>query len=471
VGDFGFGLGVLLIYLTFNSLSYDTVFEMVRQGVMPGGEPIPDGRIAIIALLLFCGAVGKSAQLPLHVWLPDAMEGPTPVSALIHAATMVTAGVYMVARCGVIFTACEGVMNLIAIIGGLTALFAATIALTQHDMKRILAYSTISQLGFMFLGLGVFAAGAAIFHLFTHAFFKALLFLGAGSVMHAMGGIIDLRQFGGLKKVLPWTYRTFLIGGLALAGFPLLSGFFSKDEIIHAAIARQPVLGIMAMATAVLTAFYTFRMFYRAFHGPTRVPPGVHPHESGAWMLVPLFVLAMGAAGAGFLNVQFARGGFLGFVVPHGWLGRFLEPALEGFGAHATASEAPAPGGHFSQYGLLYMAALSAIAGIAAARYVYVRRPVLAERAAAAAPRVYRVLFNKYYVDELYDRAIVQPLWRLGRACFSMDNYFIDGLLWLITAIPRGLAFVLRTVQAGALQGYGLAMLAGFIILLILALR
>jgi len=303
IGDFGFGLGILLIYLTFGQLGYEAVFDMIERGVTAGGAAIPEGRLAIIALLLFCGAVGKSAQLPLYVWLPDAMEGPSPVSALIHAATMVTAGVYMVARCGAIFVASPVVMTIVAVIGALTALYAATIALTQHDMKRILAYSTISQLGYMFLGLGVYAAGSAVFHLFTHAFFKALLFLAAGSVMHAMGGIIDLRQFGGLRRLVPWTFRTCIIGAAALAGVPLLAGFWSKDAIIHHAFGASFWLGAIGLLTAVLTAFYTFRMVFRCFWGEQRVPQGVRAHESGRWMLVPLGILAAGSILAGYFNV------------------------------------------------------------------------------------------------------------------------------------------------------------------------
>ncbi|MFQ5491419.1 MAG: NADH-quinone oxidoreductase subunit L, partial [Phycisphaerae bacterium] len=345
IGDFGFGLGILLIYMTFGRLDYPGVFEMVEQGVTATGQALPEGRLAIIALMLLCGAVGKSAQLPLYVWLPDAMEGPSPVSALIHAATMVTAGVYMVARCGAIFAASPAVMMVVAIIGAATALFAATIALAQFDMKRILAYSTISQLGYMFLGLGVYAAGSAVFHLFTHAFFKALLFLSAGSVMHAMGGVIDLRKFGGLRRVLPWTYRLCLIGALALAGFPFLSGFWSKDEIIHHAFAANFWLGLVGLLTAVLTAFYTFRMIFKAFWGDERIPEGVHAHESGRWMLLPMGVLAVGALLAGYFNVPGDR------------IGHFLDPVLHPFhAAHAAMAEgaghAVAVQGFWGEYGL-----------------------------------------------------------------------------------------------------------------------
>ena len=487
VGDFGFGLGIFLIYLTIGSLDYDTVFQAVAAAFDDHGRGdaaklvallhvSPDAamqmvqdiqsRVMPIALLLFCGAVGKSAQIPLYVWLPDAMEGPSPVSALIHAATMVTAGVYMVARCGIIFTNSTLAMTVVAVIGGVTALFAATIALTQHDMKRVLAYSTISQLGYMFLGLGVFAANSAIFHLFTHAFFKALLFLGAGSVMHAMGGVIDMREFGGLRRVMPWTFRTFLIGSLALAGFPLFSGFWSKDEIIHHALSHHWLLGALGLLTAVLTAFYTFRMVFRAFWGAEKVPAGVHAHESGRWILVPLGILAFGALAAGYVNVSVHAGGFLGFLEPGGAFGRFLEPGVAAFSAHAANAEGGEAGGH----GLMYLSALLVIAGIAVAYWMYVLRPAIPPRLAKAVPAVYALSFHKYYVDELYDCIIVRPLRALGRLAVAIDDYFIDGLLWLVTAIPRLMAFGLKTVQSGSMQGYAVTMAAGLGIIVLLVL-
>lgn len=484
IGDFGFGLAIFLIYLTIGQLDYHTVFDAFRAAMANGGAGDPQAladllglnvsaatevmhniqdRVTIIALLLFCGAVGKSAQLPLYVWLPDAMEGPSPVSALIHAATMVTAGVYMVARCGAIFAASPVAMTVVAVTGGVTALFAATIALTQHDMKRILAYSTISQLGYMFLGLGCFAAASAVFHLMTHAFFKALLFLAAGSVMHAMGGIIDLREFGGLRRVLPWTYRTFVVGALALAGFPLLAGFWSKDEIIHAAMMHNPVLGVIGLLTAVLTAFYTFRMVFRAFAGEERIPEGVHAHESGKWMLVSLCILALGAIFAGYFGVTLHIGGFVGLFEPHGAFHHFLDPVMTPFTeAHGEHGE----GGHF----LLYLSALLAIGGIGAAYVVYIRRPWIPGLVRTAFPGVHRVLFNKYYVDEAYDETIIQPLRRTGRFCFGLDEYLIDGIIWFVTAVPRALAFGLRTLQHGALQGYGLSMAAGLAIIVLLVL-
>jgi len=461
VGDFGFGLGVLLIYLTFGTLQYGSVFDMVAAGVTGAGDPLPTARVTAIALLLLCGACGKSAQLPLHVWLPDAMEGPSPVSALIHAATMVTAGVYMVARCGAIFTASPLAMTIVAVLGAATALFAATIALTQTDLKRILAYSTISQLGYMFLGLGVFAADTAIFHLYTHAFFKALLFLAAGSVMHALGGIIDVRQFGGLRRLLPWTFILFVVGAAALAGVPLLSGFFSKDEIIHHAFEQHWLLGLLGLVTAVLTAFYSGRMVFLAFFGPPRVPEGVHPHESGHWMLLPMGVLAAGAVAAGYVGVH-------AFDQP---FHRFLHPVFAStFAAHAHGQFAVAHGGLWAQYGLLIVSGALALLGIAAAWFAYVAQPWLPATLKAVFVGAHQTLWHKYYVDELYGAVIVRPLRRIGRFCVDTDDSVVDGLLWLITAVPRGLAFTFRALHGGVLQSYAVTMVVGLTIMVLLVL-
>ena len=458
VGDFGFGLGILLIFLTFGTLEYQAVFELVQQGVTGAGDPLSQGRITTIALLLLCGACGKSAQLPLHVWLPDAMEGPSPVSALIHAATMVTAGIYMIARCGAIFTSSATAMTVVATIGGITALFAATIALVQTDMKRILAYSTISQLGYMVLGIGCYAADSAVFHLFTHAFFKALLFLGAGSVMHAMGGIIDVREFGGLRRVIPWTFRTFMIGSLALAGFPMLSGFFSKDEIIHHALQTHPVLGVLGLVTAALTAFYTFRMVFLAFYGKERIPEGVHPHESGGWMLLPLFILSIGAIGAGYVGHEGT-----------GTFHHFLAPVFEhSFAAHGVEDAATESAGFLAHYGLLIISGAISIVGILVAYALYVQQPWIPGLIKASATRAYRVLWNKWYVDEMYAAGIVEPARKTGKLCVGLDDYLIDGLIWLVTAVPRGLGYVLRTMQSGLLQGYAVSMAAGIAIIMVL---
>ncbi len=464
VGDFGFGLGILLIYLSFGTLEYGPVFDMVQRGILATGDPLSGERVTTIALLLFCGACGKSAQLPLHVWLPDAMEGPSPVSALIHAATMVTAGIYMIARCGAIFTASPTAMKVVAVVGAVTALVAATIALVQTDMKRILAYSTISQLGFMVLGAGAYSAGAAVYHLFTHAFFKALLFLGAGSVMHAMGGVIDVRHFGGLRRVLPVTCATFVIGSLALAGFPMVSGFFSKDAILHHALSVYPILGVMGLLTALLTAFYTFRMVFLAFAGPERIPAGVHAHESAAWMLLPLIVLSIGAIGAGYIPADDHGPSFLEPVFAQTFAAKYPIHVTEA--AHGAESTAP----YWKEHWLLFVSGGLSILGILSAWIVYVRQPWLAGLVKATFPGAYRALWSKYRVDEAYDAGIVQPLRQSGTICVGLDDYLIDGLVWTATAIPRGVGYLLRVAQSGALQGYGLSMVLGLTVIVLLVM-
>jgi NADH-quinone oxidoreductase subunit L len=464
IGDFGFGLGVLLIWLTYGSLDYGTVFEathlafegnaaeLAELGIANPAQLIYQlehtSRLTWIALLLFCGAVGKSAQLPLYVWLPDAMEGPSPVSALIHAATMVTAGVYMVARCGVIFSHSETAMMVVAWVGALTAIFSATIALAQYDLKRILAYSTVSQLGYMFLALGVAAPAAAIFHLHTHAFFKGLLFLAAGSVMHAMAGVIDVRKMGGLRKQMPVTCVTFWIGGLALAGFPLLSGFWSKDEIVAAALHHSTSLGIIGLVTALMTAFYTFRAIFLTFHGEPRLPEGAHPHEQPPVMTGPLCILAVGAILAGYWNIA-------------GDFGHYLDPSLTVL--HGAE--------HGHDYGVMAISGSLAILGIAAAWLMYNRKPAIADGIERTFPTLHRVLHNKWYVDEIYDATIVRPLRGIGRLCWRFDDYGIDGIIWIVTAIPRGVAWVLQqTFQRGALQGYALSGALAIAILLAIVL-
>ncbi len=438
IGDFGFGLGILLIYLKVGSLDYIDVFS-------PQGLTALSGYETVVSLLLLCGAVGKSAQIPLYVWLPDAMEGPSPVSALIHAATMVTAGVYMVARCGAIFAASDIAMHVVAYVGGVTALMAATIAVTQYDLKRILAYSTVSQLGYMFMALGVYKAGDAVFHLFTHAFFKALLFLAAGSVMHAMGGIIDVREFGGLRKVIPVTFTMFLVGAVALAGIPPLAGFYSKDLIIHAALEVDPVLGIIGLVTAALTAFYTFRALFLAFFGDRNVPDGVEAHESGVWMLVPLGVLAIGAIVTGFMF--------------HHSLPQYLAPVLTPF---SSRFDSVAHGWHVSHGAVGFISAALAFGGLAVAALLYVAWPELPGVIRAVGGRTYRVLYNKYYVDEAYDAAVVRPLWRGGGLLYGVDRFCVDGLVWVVSAIPRLIGFALRGLQQGSLQGYGVTMVTTF---------
>ncbi len=474
IGDFGFGLGVMSIYLVFGRLDYQGVFAATQAAftnnlpALQGLLHLPDAAAAAakaadiqwwmttICLLLFTGAVGKSAQIPLYVWLPDAMEGPTPVSALIHAATMVTAGVYMVARCGPMFTHSPFALHVVAVIGCVTALYSATIAITQYDLKRILAYSTISQLGYMFLGLGAYAASAAIFHLFTHAFFKALLFLGAGSVMHAMNGIIDIRRFSGLRKVLPITAWTFVIGGLALAGFPLLSGFWSKDEIVAAAMATNPVLGWLAIVTSLLTAFYTFRAIFVTFFGPYRTPQEAkHPEESTSWMTIPLILLAVGAVFTGFLGVTFEAGeGFALAWTPGGRFQAFLSAPLQSYHQALVAL------GHQEthNFALMYAAAGLAILGILAAWFVYLKKPAIAEAAARGTGPVYWLVYHKYFIDELYDLVVVGAVWAAGLFFYFFDRYVIDGLVFTAALVPRTVGLVSRYGQLGAVQGYALFM-------------
>jgi NADH-quinone oxidoreductase subunit L len=488
IGDFGFGLGVLAIYLIFGRLDYQGVFAATQAAFANDLQSVqavlglPDlaasaakiiqiqNWMTPICLLLFAGAVGKSAQIPLYVWLPDAMEGPSPVSALIHAATMVTAGVYMVARCGPLFAHSPLALNVVAVIGGVTAFYSATIAMTQYDMKRILAYSTISQLGYMFLGLGVFAASDAIFHLFTHAFFKALLFLAAGSVMHAMNGVIDIRRLGGLRRIMPITALTFWTGGLALCGFPLLSGFWSKDEIVGAAIMGNAPLGWLAMVTNLLTALYTFRLIFVAFHGPLRTPEEAeHPHESGRWMTVPLILLAIGAAFAGFAGVRLAIGtGFLSlFTTAGGRFQTFLEGPLQPYHHLLVSQPAYRAGPDFP---LMYLAGALAIIGILITWYIYVRRPALAAAAARAFGPVYQLSSHKYFIDELYDVLFVGAAWTAGLLLYVFDSYVVDGAVFMAALVPRTLGLVARYGQMGAVQGYALSMavLSAVVILAVL---
>jgi NADH-quinone oxidoreductase subunit L len=449
VGDFGFALGVMLLWTTLGTLQYDQVFASAPAQLPAGGLVV-----TAITLLLFLGATGKSAQLPLYVWLPDAMEGPTPVSALIHAATMVTAGVYMVARSSPLFELAPVSLTVVAWIGGLTAVFAATIALVQNDIKRIVAYSTISQLGYMFLGAGVGAYASAIFHLATHAFFKALLFLAAGSVIHGLSGEQDIRKMGGLRKHMPITAWTFLIGALANAGIAPLAGFWSKDEILYGAIAGgQVAVWALGAGGAFLTAFYMLRCYYVAFEGPSRVDTHAahHLHESPPVMTVPLAILALFSAGVG----------FVGFPPEHGVYHRLVEPVF------AAAREAEA---HAALVGEVPMAILSlaiAVAGVLVATRFYVWRPETPARMAERYSKAYRVLLNKYYVDELYDAIIVEPirrgsfwLWR------KFDELVIDGSVNGVASVVRVGSLALRRVQTGYVMNYVLSFIVGAVAIL-----
>ncbi len=408
IGDAGFLVAIFLVFVNFKTLDYTQVFAQAGH--------LSTAMATAIGLCLLIGAVGKSAQLPLYTWLPDAMEGPTPVSALIHAATMVTAGVYMIARNHAIYDMAPLAMTTVALVGGLTAVFAATIGLVQNDIKRVLAYSTVSQLGYMFLACGIGAYTAAIFHLVTHAYFKALLFLTAGSVIHALSGEQDIRKMGGLRSKLPWTHALFLIGTLAIAGIFPLAGFWSKDEILaHAFVHRHYGLYVMAAIGAFLTAFYMFRLTYVTFYGRSRVDrhTAAHVHESPAIMLGPLVVL-------GALSVV---GGFPGVPPERGWLHQFLAPVL---------SVAGREGEHIGPWlvvGLMGAATGIALLGWGLAHYLYSVRPEAADRWATQAPGVYTTLYNKYYVDEIYDRAVVEPTKRLGAAWDWFDRHVIDAMV------------------------------------------
>ena len=462
IGDFGFALGIFALYFFIsplaganeNPLDYSVVFKYAAQ--------LTQGQVTLVTLLLLCGALGKSAQLPLYVWLPDAMEGPSPVSALIHAATMVTAGVYMIARCGPLFAFAPVTLNVILFIGVAGSLFAAMMAMAQYDMKRILAYSTMSQLAYMFAALGAAAPSSAIFHLYTHAFFKALLFLAAGSVMHAMGDVIDLRRFSGLRSVLPTTFRLMGVGCLALAGFPLLAGFWSKDEIIHAVMAANPVAGWILLLVAFMTAYYTFRMFFLCFNGPVRLPEeaGDHPHDADRYMALPMTILAVGAIFAGYVGVSFAAdpsSAFLGFLLPH----------AGGYHPFFNGGSAIAGPHHEGGVAMMYISAAIAIAGIALAYVRYGGAPQ-DEPDRKLLGGLWDVWNHKFYVDEIYDAVFVTPLRKLGDFFYATDRNGIDGLVWFFASIPRGLSWLLRTTQQGALQGYALSMVLGMAALLII---
>jgi len=445
VGDVCFLAGILFIALTFHTLEFDKVFLMV-----PG---IPVATLTLIALLLFAGATGKSAQIPLFTWLPDAMEGPTPVSALIHAATMVTAGVYMIARCFPLFVATPGALHVVAWVGALTAFFAATIAMRQNDIKRVLAYSTISQLGYMFLALGLLLPAAALFHLVTHAFFKALLFLGAGSVMHGLANETDIRKMGGLAKRMKWTALTFLIGSLALAGVPPLSGFFSKEEILKGAFSGgHTVLGVIALVTAALTAFYIFRVYFLVFHAKEYKPKGSRrpAHESGPAMVVPLIVLSLLSIVAGGWNAYAGS-----FSLHH----LFSGTGITDHGHHAGVGW------------VLWASIIAAAAGIALSWSISLRGAWDPERIRAARV-IGRIFERKYWVDEIYDTLFVKSLSHFSRYCrVQLDEAGIDGGVNWVRALLSSGSTGLRRFQAGSLQGYLAIMISAIVVVLAIILR
>jgi NADH-quinone oxidoreductase subunit L len=457
LGDAGFTVGVALLFWTFGSLNFQKTFAGIAA--LHVGEM--QGTLTAIGILFFLGAAGKSAQIPLYIWLPDAMEGPTPVSALIHAATMVTAGVYLVARSSLIYSHAPLALEVVAVVGCVTAFFAATIALTQNDLKRMLAYSTISQLGYMFIGCGVGVFAAGIFHLMTHAFFKSLLFLASGSVMHALDGELDMRKMGGLRHKMKTTFLTFFIATLAISGVPGLSGFFSKDEILAGAYEGplgQPWLYWLATLTAGLTAFYMFRGLFMTFFGASRLEPEVehHVHESSSKMTGPLLVLALFSIVVGDVSWPKAFGGSEGFD-------RYLEPVFKPSEDFLQASAHHAGQG-LSSGSLMVFALFFAAAGILVAYWFYLRFTRWPARLAERFSRLYDILIHKYYVDEFYNWLVVRPL-RVGSEKIlwrRVDEEAIDGVIVNGTGeTVAGVGSVLRRVQSGNVRSYASWVLLG----------
>jgi NADH-quinone oxidoreductase subunit L len=476
IGDAGFILGLFGVAVALGTIRFTEIGPALEAGGFTAG----DATMTAIALLLFVGATGKSAQIPLYVWLPDAMEGPTPVSALIHAATMVTAGVYMVTRMNAVFQLAPTALAVVAAIGAVTAIFAATMGLVQNDIKRVLAYSTVSQLGYMFLALGVGAFTAGIFHLMTHAFFKALLFLGSGSVIHAMSGEQDMRKMGALRDKIPITATTFIVASIAIAGIPPLAGFVSKDAILAGAFAASPVLWVIGFATAGLTAFYMFRLVNMTFYGESRVSHEAahHLHESPSSMTVPLMILAA-------LSVV---GGWIGWpavLLGGDHFARFLEPVIARPGEGGAEAHALS---HATEYALMFASVAVAVAGIWLARQFYLKNPSIPERLSANWSRLYNLLYNKYYVDQIYDGMFVNRAKDLGSALGSFDRGVVDGLgvdgtgwltratsrvsMWWDTWIVDGLvnltaytagflSIPVRMLQGGRVAGYALLMVLG----------
>jgi NADH-quinone oxidoreductase subunit L len=490
IGDFAFLVGLFALVSRFGTLGYREIFSAVasQPEAVAGGEYLLGLSFpAFVTLCLFIGAMGKSAQIPLYVWLPDAMAGPTPVSALIHAATMVTAGVYMVARSNVLYQLAPEISTLVAVVGAVTAIFAATIGLAQTDIKKVLAYSTVSQLGYMFLAAGVGAYGVAIFHLATHAFFKGLLFLGSGSVIHAMGGEQDMRRMGGLKRQLPVTYWTFLAGTLAIAGVPGFAGFFSKDQILASAFGSMPVLWLVGLVTAGLTACYMFRLLFLTFHGEFRgtEEQAHHLHESPRVMTVPLVVLAVGAVISGWVGLP--RLGDWDW----NWIVGFQAPVYEAVGGHHGAEH------HASvalELALMAVSVAVALLGIWLAWKTYggTRGLEGGRRWAERFPALHRTLENKYWVDELYDATVVKGTWGTARGLFRFDagfidgflvhgarnstvgsslvsgffdKYVVDGLVNLIGWVLRLSSRILRSFQTGLVSQYALVVAMGVFIL------
>jgi NADH-quinone oxidoreductase subunit L len=450
IGDAGFLLGIFFIFIHIGSGEFTAINEAISGGT------ISQGLATLIAILLFVGATGKSAQIPLYVWLPDAMEGPTPVSALIHAATMVTAGVYMVSRMNLLYTYSGAAAEVVALVGALTAIYAATMALTQNDIKRVLAYSTISQIGYMFIGCGVGAYAAGMFHLYTHAFFKSLLFLAAGSVMHALSGELDMQKMGGLRKYLPLTFPTFLIGAIAIAGVPFFSGFFSKDAILTSAFASgNYIVWALGLTGAILTAFYMFRLIFLTFYGKERMEPEAkkHLHESPPVMTIPLVFLAFFSIIAGYVGLPVVFGKNLN------WFHNFLKPVIkEAHEVHLSLG---------TEWQLILLSVVVAFAGIFIAFVFYIRSPQIPRQLVARFPLIYKLLYNKYYVDEIYNAVFINSTIKGSEKVYdNFDLKVIDGALNRTASATNFSGKILSYLQTGLLKDYALVFLLGAIIFL-----
>ncbi len=449
IGDLGFILGIILLFFTFKSVTFSDIFA--QASAFQVGAPV----ITLITLLLLVGAVGKSAQIPLYTWLPDAMAGPTPVSALIHAATMVTAGIYMIARSGILYSLAPITLTIIIILGLVTAIMAAIIGLRQNDIKKVLAYSTVSQLGYMFLALGLGAYSTAVFHLTTHAFFKALLFLGAGSVIHAMGGEQDIRKMGGLRTKMPVTYFTFLAATLAISGIPPFSGFFSKDLILSKAFEQNMVWYVLALGGALLTCFYMFRLLYLVFFGEQRLAEA-HPHESPKVMTVPLMILAILSVFGGFLNIPSLFGGHSGF-------GSYLQRAVSEQ-AHEEMS-------HSTEIGLILLSVVLLALVIGLAYRVFVRKATVPAEEGVPMPFFARLVYNKFYIDEIYATVFEKPFGYLSDFFFGkVENAVLNSVVDGVGEATSRLGALTRKLQRGNISFYLFAMVAGILLFIVFIL-
>jgi len=466
IGDFGFLLAIFLIFVVFGSVNYQEVFGKLSDGQFM--QSVSSASITAIALLLFAGAVGKSAQFPLFVWLPDAMAGPSAVSALIHAATMVTAGIYLGARCNLIFTMSPTAQSVVLIVATFTAFFAAAIAITQHDIKKVLAYSTVSQLGYMFMAIGAGAYAIAIFHVVTHAFFKALLFLGSGSVIHALSGEQDIRYMGGLRKYIPLTALTFLVGTLAIAGVPLLSGFFSKDSILAILYEEgYTVFWLVGLITAGLTAFYMMRLYFLTFEGETRMEYKVksHIHESPGSMTIPLIILAVLSVIGGYLGFPEFMGETIG-IDDSNLIERFLQSSIYQHEFKIIEHR------FFSHWTLALLSVVAVGLGILISYFIYMVRPSVLNNISKSSgmSALYNWSYAKFYIDEFYQAVIIGPFNHFSSQLGVFDRFGIDGLVNGVSSLVQSFGRKVVSTQSGLLRYYATAMAVGAVIIILIVI-